>query len=109
MDTATDMSEESDIDDPEWLVLPLSIAQADEMCAKLNELVKSGKLPKGSILYKHLHDVVEHILSPNSHMYDAEIIEFFNTVEYLGGQCTANFVRACEGTYVSWARKVRKI
>lgn len=43
-------------------------------------------------MYKYLNDVVEIMLYP-FHQYDREVVEFFNTITYLGGRRTANFIR----------------
>jgi len=32
-------------------------------------------------------------INPRTHQYDDEVVEFFNTIRYLGGESTANFVR----------------
>ena len=44
------------------------------------------------IMYKYLKDTVE-VLIKYDHKYDPEVIEFFNTFEYLGGGSTVKFPR----------------
>lgn len=78
--------------DPEWLVLPLQLKPADGMCTKLNSLVEQGVIPSDGYFYKHINDVVGS-LTDTSHVYDREVIEFYNTIQYLGGSRTANFIR----------------
>ncbi len=78
--------------DPEYLIFPVSFEQADPMCIRLNTLITQGKIPKDKILYKFLNDVVHILLDPR-HEYDSEVVEFFNTINYLGGLRTVNFVR----------------
>ena len=43
-------------------------------------------------MYKYLEDMVE-VLIKYDHKYDPEVIEFFNTIEYLGVGSTMNFLR----------------
>ena len=43
-------------------------------------------------MYKYLKDTVE-VLIRYDHEYDPEVIEFFNTIEHLGGGSTVNFLR----------------
>lgn len=43
-------------------------------------------------MYKYLQDTVHRLVDLN-HEYDAEVVEFFNTIEHLGGESTVNFVR----------------
>ena len=43
-------------------------------------------------MYKYLKDTVE-VLIKYDHKYDPEVIEFFNTIKYLGGGSTVNFLR----------------
>jgi len=70
----------------------VGVETADPLCVKLNDLIKRGQIPKERILYRYLNDVVEIMYNP-FHKYDPEVIEFFNTITYLGGKCTANFIR----------------
>ena len=83
-------------DDDDYFELPhknmFSIEFADPLCIRFNELLSDGKISKDGILYKHLNDVVEITFDP-SHQYCEDVLEFFNTVQYLGGNSTANFVR----------------
>ncbi|VDH93896.1 Hypothetical predicted protein [Mytilus galloprovincialis] len=82
---------ETDID-PEYLVFPVVVKPANEMCIRLNELIENGKITPNTILYKYLNDVTSVLVDPNHH-YDSEVIEFFNTIKYLGGERTVNFLR----------------
>lgn len=87
----SDTSNTTDLDSG-WLVFPLSVEQADEVCINLNRLITDGKIPKTGIFYKHLETVVHLFINPNNHVYDPEVVEFFNTMKYLGGERTKNFV-----------------
>lgn len=79
-------------DDSDWKMFPLTITAADDVCIKLNDLIQSCKIPKDKILYKYLKDTV-YIMINYDHKYDPDVVEFFNTIEYLGGGSTVNFVR----------------
>ena len=68
----------------------MDVEQADPLCIKLNDLIRRGK--KDKILYRYLNDVVEIMYNP-FHEYDCEVVAFFNTITYLGGRRTANFIR----------------
>lgn len=84
------MSEEER--DSDWKIFPLTITAADDVCVKLNELIQTCKIPKDKIMYKYLKDTV-HIMINYDHKYDPDVVEFFNTIEYLGGGSTVNFLR----------------
>ena len=71
--------------------IALSFKQADSVCIKLNELMRRGKIDKSKILCKFLSDVVEIFFDPH-HPYDPDVVEFFNTISYLGGRRTYSFV-----------------
>lgn len=43
-------------------------------------------------MYKYLNGVIEIMFDP-FHQYNREVVEFFNTITYLGGRRTANFIR----------------
>ena len=91
---ASDHSVTSDEDieiDNYWRFIALSFKQADSVCIKLNELIRRGKIDKSKILYKFLSDVVEIFFDPH-HPYDPDVVEFFNTISYLGGRGTYSFV-----------------
>ena len=34
-----------------------------------------------------------HIMIDYDHKFDDDVVEFFNTIEHLGGGCTVNFIR----------------
>ena len=78
--------------DTDWKVFPISVTAADDVCIKLNELIQSSKIPKDKIFYKYLTDTV-HVMLKYDHQYDSDVVEFFNTIEYLGGGKTFNFLR----------------
>ena len=55
------------------------------------------------MFYKHIKDVVHFYIIPRKHQYDEEVIEFFNTIRYLGGESTTNFLRG-----PAWHRQGRR-
>lgn len=63
----------------------VDVKKADPLCIKLNDLIRRGKIPQDKILYRYLSDVVEIMYNP-FHEYDREVVEFFNTITYLGGR-----------------------
>ena len=90
-DTTDQFSTDSDID-PEYLTFPVSFEKADDICVRLNELVQAGKIPRDKIFYKYLNSVTLAMIDP-SHEFDEEVVEFFNSIKFLGGERTVNFVR----------------
>lgn len=92
-DSSHAMDDESEeILDGDWFTYPIALDQADDVCLKLNDLIKRGLISRDRIMYKYLRDTVYCLIDPN-HQYDAEVVEFFNTIEHLGGESTVNFVR----------------
>ena len=84
-------NEENDLD-KDWRVIAFEVEQADSLCMKLNELIRRGKIGKDRIFYKYLQDVVEIFCDPR-HKYDDAVVEFFNTLSYLGGRRVVNMIR----------------
>lgn len=85
-------SDDSDVDS-DSLVFPVGVEEADDVCVKLDCLIRSGIISKDDIFYKHIKDVVFSFVNPHSHRYDNEVVEFFNTIRYLGRESTENFLR----------------
>ena len=83
---------DSDIDEDDLKTVYVGIDQADSLCIKLNKLIKTGKIQRERIFYKVINDVVQIMYDP-FHSYDREVIEFFNTITYLGGKATTCFIR----------------
>ncbi|XP_063412869.1 uncharacterized protein LOC134695518 [Mytilus trossulus] len=83
---------ESSDNDSETQFCPINITQADPLCIELNELISNGTISRNSIFYKHNYDVVHRFFEPR-HPYDLDVLEFHNSIEYLGGRKTANFLR----------------
>ena len=69
----------------------VGVEEADPVCVKLQDLSR-GKLSKERIFYKYLNDVLKIMYNP-FHDYDQEVVEFFNTITYLGGKRTTCFNR----------------
>ena len=87
----TEQLTDSDVD-PEYTIFPISFAKADEVCVRLNDLIQSGRIPKHKILYKYLDSVTHAMIDPN-HEFDEEVVQFFNSIKFLRGERTVNFVR----------------
>ena len=82
---------DSDID-KEYFIFPISLERADDVCIRLNSLIKNGQVPKDRIFYNYLDSVSYAMIDPN-HKYDDQVVEFFNSVNFLGGERTVNFIR----------------
>ncbi|MES9881338.1 MAG: hypothetical protein ABW185_10700 [Sedimenticola sp.] len=78
--------------DQEHVIFPIALEKADEVCVKLNDLISRGVISKDRIFYKYLNDICN-IFCDIRASYDPEVVEFFNTIKYLGGERTVNFVR----------------
>ena len=70
----------------------VGIEEADPLCIKIQDLLRRGKISKDRMFYKYISDVVEIMYNP-FHEYDPEVVEFLNTITYLGGKRTACFIR----------------
>lgn len=85
--------EETDSDiDKEYFILPLSLEKADNVCIRLNSIIKTGQIPKDKIFYRYLDSVSYAMIDPN-HKYDEQVIKLFNSVKFLGSERTVNFIR----------------
>ena len=91
-DDGNDHLQSVDEDDLFTVYMYVGIEKADPLCAKIHDLIQKGKISKDRIFYKYLRDVVEIMYNP-FHEYDREVVEFFNTITYLGGKRTASFIR----------------
>lgn len=80
------------IDADDLFTVYVGVEEADPVCVKIQDLLHRGKLSKERIFYKYLNDVLEIMYDP-FHEYDQEVVEFFNTITYLGGKRTACFIR----------------
>ena len=65
--------------------------QMDEVGVRLDQLLREGKVSKDQIFYKYLSDTVAKFYD-KQHTYDADVIEFYSTIMYLGGRRTFNFL-----------------
>ena len=79
------------IDEDDLFTVHIGIEQADPVCVKLQDLLRRGKISKERIFYKYLN-VLEIMYNP-FHEYDQKVVEFFNTITYLGGKRTTCFIR----------------
>ena len=77
----------------DYNMLPICVEQADEVAFTLDKLVKQGKIPKNGIFYKYLQGFLQVYVSPSEYSWDPEVIEFFKTLKWLGGQSTVNMIR----------------
>ena len=61
-------------------------------------LLEKGVIERSGILCKHINYVVE-IFFNRFHKYDDDVLEFCNTITYLGRRSTGNFIRGpmCRG------------
>ena len=66
--------------------------KADQLCYKLDNLIHRGLITKSGTLYKYLSDVVEIMFDPR-HEYWKDVVEFINSLQYLGGRRVVNFLR----------------
>lgn len=87
-----EINSDSDIDKDDSASLIYGVESADPVCVKLNDLIRRGKIEKSRIFYKYLKDVLEVYYDP-LHEYDKDVIEFFNSITYLGGRKVACFIR----------------
>jgi hypothetical protein len=71
----------------------------DPVCEKLKEFLQSGYLSKQHIFYKLIKNALEFVVSTNStskdkmFQWDAEILEFLDTLEYYGHESTVHLLR----------------
>ena len=86
------VDEDEEIIDRQWFTYPIALDWADDVCIKLNDLIQRGVISRDRIMYKYLRDTVNCFIDPN-HQHDEEVVEFFNTIEHLGGESTVNFLR----------------
>ena len=86
------MLSDDDIDADDLFTVYVGIEEADPVCIKIQDLLRRGKISKDRIFYKYLSDVLEVMYNP-FHSYDPEVVEFFNTITYLGGRRTTCFIR----------------
>ena len=87
-DNESDEDDGSDIEH----ILPFCIDNADPVCQMLESLIRKNVISRTGILYKQLRDVLSQRINP-LHEYDNDVIEYHNSIAYLGGGRTANFVR----------------
>ena len=80
------------VDADDLFTVYVAVEEADPVCVKIQDLLRRGKLSKERIFYKYLNDVLEIMYNP-FHEYDREVVEFFNTITYLGGKRTTCFIR----------------
>jgi hypothetical protein len=80
------------IDHDDLFTVHVGIEEDDPLCIKIQDLLRRGKISKDKIFYKYMSDVVEIMYNP-FHEYDREVVEFLNTITYLGGKRTACFIR----------------
>jgi hypothetical protein len=80
------------IDRDDLFTVHVGVEEADPLCIKIQDLLRRGKISKDKIFYKYMSDVVEIMYNP-FHEYDREVVEFLNTITYLGGKRTACFIR----------------
>ena len=82
-----------ELDYTKYNMIPISVEHADEVALTLDKLVTSGKIQKDGIFYKYLKDVLQVYVTPTNYSWNPEVIEFFKTLKWLGGQSTVNMIR----------------
>ena len=87
------LSEPFEVNYKDYNMLPICVEQADEVALTLDKLIKRGKIPKNGIFYKYLKGVLQVYITPSEYSWDPEVIEFFKTLKWLGGQSTVNMIR----------------
>lgn len=87
------LSEPFEVNYNDYNMLPICVEQADEVALTLDKLIKRGKIPKNGIFYKYLKGVLQVYITPSEYSWDPEVIEFFKTLKWLGGQSTVNMIR----------------
>lgn len=87
-----EVQSDDSIDADDLFTVYVGIEEADPVCIKIQDLIRRGKISRERILYKYLNDVLEVMYNP-FHQYDQEVVEFFNTITYLGGRRTTCFIR----------------
>ena len=85
-------SDDDSVDADDLFTVYVGVEEADPVCVKIQDLLRRGKLSRERIFYKYLNDVLEIMYNP-FHEYDQEVVEFFNTITYLGGKRTTCFIR----------------
>ena len=70
-----------------------NVQPVNDICVRLNTLIQDGIIDKSGIFFKWINDVTLNLQNPQAHQYDEDVVHFMNTIKYLGGERTANFVR----------------
>ena len=73
-----------------WSLLGCRMDQMNEVAVRLDQLLREGKISKDQIFYKYLSDKVAKFYDKQQ-TYDADVIEFYSTIMYLGRRRTFNF------------------
>ena len=73
------------------------VESAHPLAEKLNKLFKEGNIPEECLYYKFLNHTTSFAMidsrKASDFHWDHEVCEFFETIKYLRGQRTRNFVR----------------
>jgi hypothetical protein len=85
-DSSDDMAFDTD------RVLPVNLVEADDVCQKLSYLIIDNKISKTDIFYKQIKSVVHSIHNPGHFDYEPDVVEFYNSIEYVGGKSVVNLV-----------------
>ena len=93
LDSDNSNGEETDSDiDKEYFIFPISLEKADNVCIRLDILIKSGQIPEDKIFQKYLYSVLYAMIDPN-HKYDEQVVKFFSSVKFVGGERTVSFIQ----------------
>ena len=85
-------SDDDSVDADDLFTVYVGVEEADPVCVNIQDLLRQGKLSRERIFYKYFNDILEIMYNP-FHEYDQEVVEFFNTITYLGGKRTTCFIR----------------
>ena len=70
---------------------------AHPLAIRLNELIREGKIPEDCLYFKFIDNTTSFALidphSASNFTWDRDVCGFFDTIKFLGGSTTRNFVR----------------
>lgn len=85
-DDVSSASSDTSEDGIEFHNVPILVHEPDEMCLRLDRMIRNGLLSKQDVLYKFIDDVSTELENPQGqHVYSEPVIELCNTIRYHGG------------------------
>lgn len=67
--------------------------QAYRVASTLDKIIKREKIAKDEIFYKYLKSILQVYITPSEYTWNNEVIKFFKTFKWFGGQSTVNMIR----------------